>query len=145
MKKPALWGNPFNFAALNMGMTYQNTWRILLIKLIFPLAYAGFFTVQFFINFDTTLSGSPDRYQIIKCRIQNNLPVASQKAKENKPVKTKFRLNRNFEPAVFTTAAGIYCIPAINFITIQRIRCTNPFIADPLHYTRLLRGPPYIS
>jgi hypothetical protein len=126
-------------------MKYRNNWRILLIRLIFPLAYAGFFAVQFFINFDTTLSGTFERYQVIKCRVLSNTSVALQKAKDDHPVKTKFRLNRNFEPAAFSLLAGIFSIPALNFITIQREGFTSPFIADPLHYTRLFRGPPYIA
>ncbi len=126
-------------------MNYRFNWRILFIRLLFPLAYAGFFAVQFFINFDTTLSGSFERYQVVKCLVQTNSSVALQKAKDNHPVKTKFRLNRNFEPAVFSILPGIYCVPALNFITIQREGFTSPFIADPLHYTRLFRGPPYTA
>src|ERR1700688_4575297 len=100
MKKQPLQENPINFASLKNVMNYRFNWRIFLIRLIFPLAYAGFFAVQFFIHFDTTLTGSPDRYQLIKCRIQTSLPSALQKAKDDRPVKTKFRLYRNFQPAV---------------------------------------------
>jgi hypothetical protein len=124
-------------------MNYRFNWRILLIRLFFPLAYAGFFAVQFFINFDTTLSGSRDRYQVIKCRVQSNLPFALQKAKNNQPVKTKFRLNKRFQPAVFPTLPDMNSSLEIRDIAIVHLSYVNPFIADPLLNVRLLRGPPF--
>jgi len=126
-------------------MADRFTIRFLLVKLFFPLIYAGFFVVQFFINFDTAFTRFSERYQLIYCRNQANYPIALEKAKGSRPIITKFRLNRNFEPAVFSTPAVTYCLLAIIFFTIQHIRYTNPFIADPLHYTHLLRGPPYIT
>ncbi len=124
-------------------MNYRINWRILLIRLFFPLAYAGFFAVQFFINFDTTLSGSHDRYQVIKCRGQANFPAGLQKTKDDHPVKTKFRLNKRFQPAVIPTLPDISGDPVIRDITIVHISYVNPFIADPLLRFRLLRGPPF--
>jgi hypothetical protein len=126
-------------------MADRVNYRILLLKLFFPLIYAGFFVVQLFINFDTALIRFSDRYQVIHCRNQANYPVAFKKEKESQPIITKFRLNRNFEPAVFITPAGILCTPAVHFITVQHIRYANPFIAEPLRYTCLFRGPPYFA
>ena len=142
MKKRGLQRKPFNFAALNMGMTDRYNWRLFFIRLIFPLTYAGFLTVQFFINFDTTFSGSQERYQIIKCRIQTNLPFALQKAKDNQPVKTKFRLNKRFQPAVIPALPDLSSAPVIHAITVLHLYYVNPFIPDPLHNIRLFRGPP---
>jgi hypothetical protein len=124
-------------------MNYRFNWRILLIRLFFPLAYAGFFAVQFFINFDTTLSGSRDRYQFIKCRVQANLPVALQKANDNHPVKTKFRLNKRFQPAVVPSLPDISGCPVIRIITVIHLSYVNPFVADHQLNVRLLRGPPF--
>jgi hypothetical protein len=124
-------------------MKYRNNWRILLIRLIFPLAYTGFFAVQFFIHFDTTITGSSDRYQIIKCRIQTSQPSALQKTKDNHPVRTKFRLCRSFQPAIIPALPDISGALAIRDIAIIHLSYINPFIADPLLNTRLLRGPPF--
>ncbi len=124
-------------------MNYRFNWRILLIRLFFPLAYVGFFAVQFFINFDTTLSGSRERYQVIKCHIQTNLPVALQKTNNDLPVKTKFRLNKRFQPAVVPSLPDISDCPVVRDITVIRLSYANPLIADPLLHVRLLRGPPF--
>jgi hypothetical protein len=124
-------------------MNYHFNWRILLIRLFFPLAYAGFFAVQFFINFDTTLSGSHDRYQVIKCRVQTNIPVALQKANNDHPVKTKFRLNKRFQPAVVPSLPDMSGCPVIRDISVIHLSYVNPFVADPLLDVRLLRGPPF--
>ncbi len=114
-----------------------------MIRLFFPLAYAGFFAVQFFINFDTTISGSHDRYQVIKCHVQANLPVAIQKANDDHPVKTKFRLNKRFQPAVVPSLPDISDCLVIRDITIIPLSYVNPFVADPQLKVRLLRGPPF--
>jgi hypothetical protein len=124
-------------------MNYRFNWRILLIRLLFPLAYAGFFAVQFFINFDTTLSGSRDRYQVIKCRVQTNIPLALQKANNDHPVKTKFRLNKRFQPAVVPSLPDISGCPVIRDISVIHVSYVNPFVADLLLNVRLLRGPPF--
>jgi hypothetical protein len=124
-------------------MNHRFNCRILLIRLFFPLAYAGFFAVQFFINFDTTLSGSRDRYQVIKCRVQTNIPVALQKANNDHPVKTKFRLNKRFQPAVVPSLPDISGCPVIRDITVLHLTYIGPFVADPLLNIRSLRGPPF--
>jgi hypothetical protein len=124
-------------------MNYRFNWRILLIRSFFPLAYAGFFAVQFFINFDTTLSGSHERYQVIKCHVQANFPVALQKANDDHPVKTKFRLNKRFQPAVVPSLPDISGCPVIRDITVIHLSYVNPLIADPLLNVLLLRGPPF--
>jgi hypothetical protein len=126
-------------------MTDRSTGRYYLLKLIFPLIYAGFFVVQLFINFDTAFTQFSDRYQIIQCRDHSDHPVALEKSRGSQPVKTKFRLNKRFQPAVITTLADTHCAPSICFINIRRIRCVDPFITNPMLDTRLLRGPPFID
>ena len=126
-------------------MTERFTIRFFLLKLLFLLIYAGFFVVQLFINFDTALTQYSDRYQIIQCRDHSDHPVALEKSRGSQPVKTKFRLNKRFQPAVITTLADVHCSPSISFISIQRIPCVDPFITNPMLDTRLLRGPPFID
>jgi hypothetical protein len=116
--------------------------RFLLIKLFFPLIYAVFFIVQLFINIDTTLIQFSDRYQIIRCRNQSDHSVALTKAKGSQPVKTRFRLHKNFQPAVIVTFGDVHVVPVVCLISLQRIRYANPFIKNLLADTRLLRGPP---
>jgi hypothetical protein len=125
-------------------MTNRFSYRFLLLKLIFPLIYAGFFVVQLFINFDTTLTRLSDRYQVIQHQNQFNYTVAFEKAKNNKPVKTKFRLNKSFQPAFFASLGDIHFAAPVRRISRQRASCLNPFIANPLLNTRLLRGPPFV-
>jgi hypothetical protein len=124
-------------------MHHRINWRIFLIRLIFPLAYAGFFAVQFYIHFDTTLTGSAERYQIIQCRIQTNIPSALQKTGDNQPVKTKFRLCRSFQPAVIPTLPEMSSDLVIRQINVTHVSYVNPFIGDPFLNVRLLRGPPF--
>jgi len=124
-------------------MNFRFNRRILLIRMFFPLTYAGFFAVQFFINFDTTLSGSHDRYQVIKCHVPANIPVALQKANDNHPVKTRFRLNKRFQPAVVPSLPDVSGDRAIRDITVIHLSYVNPFIEYPLLNVHLLRGPPF--
>jgi hypothetical protein len=123
-------------------MTARFTWRFFLLRLIFPLIYAGFFVVQLFAHFDTSLTHPSDRYQILCCHNQPNHPGSFDKFKANRAVVTKFRLNRNFEPSGFTTPVFVCSLPEANFITIQHIGFPAFFIAEQLHNTLLLRGPP---
>ena len=129
--------------ALCKEMKYHFNWRIFLIRLIFPMAYAGFFAVQFFINFDTTITGSSERYQVIKCSTSIILPSSLQKTNESHPVKTKFRLNKRFQPAVVPTLPDISGDKVVRDIVFVHLSYVNPFIADPLLHVRLLRGPPF--
>ena len=124
-------------------MASQYNRRILFTRIIFPFAYAGFFAVQFFINFDTTLGGSPDRYQVIQCRVQGNFSSDLLKAKDNLPVKTKFRLNKRFQPSAIPVLPDLNYVLAISDISETRLFYANPIITDPLLDIHLLRGPPF--
>jgi hypothetical protein len=119
--------------------------RYFFLKLAFPLIYAVFFVVQLFINFDTALSQSSERYQFIQCRDTSNHAVSFEKTRNGRVVKTKFRLNKKFQPAAFTIVNGIQCIPVTLFIQTGRFPCVHPFIKNPLLDTRLLRGPPFVA
>lgn len=125
-------------------MAVRPTGRYFFLKLIFPLIYAGFFVVQLFINFDTALTQTSERYQFTQCRDTANHAVSFEKTRNGRPVKTKFRLNKRFQPAAFTAVIGIHCIPATQFLDTVRFSRVNPFIKNPLLDTRLLRGPPFV-
>ena len=124
-------------------MTVRKPFRFFLLKLIFPLTYAGFFIVQLFINFDSPLSRFSDRYQIIHCQNGISHPVAVEKAKDSKPVKTRFRLNKRFQPAVIAALADIQCEPIVLFVSFQHAIYANPYIKRLISDTRSLRGPPF--
>ncbi len=124
-------------------MAFQYNRRILFTRIIFPFAYAGFFAVQFFINFDTTLGGSPDRYQVIQCRIQSNFPSDLLKTKDNLPVKTKFRLNKRFQPSAIPVLPDLNYAPAIPDISATHSSYVNPTSTNHLLDINLLRGPPF--
>jgi hypothetical protein len=125
-------------------MAVRPTGRYFFLKLIFPLIYAGFFVVQLFINFDTALTQTSERYQFTQYRETANHSVTFNKTRNGRPVKTKFRLNKRFQPAAFAAGIGVHCIPATRFLNMERFRCVNPFIKNPLLDTRLLRGPPFV-
>lgn len=124
-------------------MAFQYNRRILTTRIIFPFAYVAFFAVQFFINFDTALGGSPDRYQVITCRIQSNFPPDLLKAKDNLPVKTKFRLNKRFQPSAVPVLPALNNVLAIHDISATHSSYVNPTITNPLLEIHLLRGPPF--
>jgi hypothetical protein len=119
--------------------------RFFLLKLIFPLTYAGFFVVQLFINFDSLPSPFSGRYQIVHCPKEEVHATALKKANDSQPVKTKFRLNKRFQPAVIATLAGIRCEPIVRFVSSQGVRYVNPYTKHLVTDTRLLRGPPFGS
>ena len=128
-----------------MRKTFNHTGRIFLLKLIFPLIYAGFFVVQLFINFDTALTRNSDRYQFIQLKNTTRAVVASQGAKTNQPIKTKFRLNKRFQPAFISILPDISYSPVITFITIRRVGYSSPFISHPLRDNPSRRGPPVMA
>jgi hypothetical protein len=126
-------------------MANRKSFRYFLLKLIFPFIYAAFFIVQQFINFDTALTRFSDRYQLLQCRNQSGHPLSLSKSKDTRPVKTKFRLHKNFQPSAIATLDDIKYEPDIRFISLQRVSYSNPFLENLLTDTRLLRGPPFIS
>jgi hypothetical protein len=118
--------------------------RIFLLKLIFPLIYAGFFVVQLFINFDTAFTRTPDRYQFIQSHSAAGSSVALNKSGANRPVKTRFRLNKRFQPAFISIPPNTGSSPVIESVAIQRIAYSSPFIANPLRDCASRRGPPAV-
>jgi hypothetical protein len=122
-------------------MTERTSTRFFLLKLFFPLIYAAFFIVQLFINFDTGFSQLSDRYQLVTSHgLENHGFFLSGKSTE--PIKTKFRLNKRFQPAFTGLVAEVKCLPPAPVIASQSLRYTDPDRADPLHDILLLRGPP---
>jgi hypothetical protein len=126
-------------------MANRKPLRFFLLKLVLPLVYAGFFIVQLFINFDSALSPFSGRYQIVHCPKEVIQSATLKKPTGSQPVKTKFRLNKRFQPAVIAALADIRCEPIVRFVSSLRVRYANPYIKDLVPDTRLLRGPPFAA
>jgi len=123
-------------------MTNRLRFRLLLAKLLLPFVYAGFFVVQLFINFDTSLVQQADRYQVINSRQTAVHPVSLEKSGNQLPVKTKFRLNKSFQPAVVPNLAVFVCNPVALLSTRIQFLWNQPFITHSGLLNSLLRGPP---
>jgi hypothetical protein len=133
------------FCGTFQGMADRFSFRTSLLRLVLPLIYAGFFVVQGFIHFDSAVNVNSGRYRIMERRANFNLPMAIRKTKGNHPLKTKFRLNKRFQPADIPALPNINLEPLLSFITIQRVNRVNPFVDDPLRDAPLLRGPPDVA
>jgi hypothetical protein len=125
-------------------MTDMTKARYFLLKLFFPVIYAGFFIVQLFINFDTALVQFSDRYQLVTSHVLENHSLL-QNGKSTEPVKTKFRLNKSFQPSVFGLHAEIKYVASLPVIILRSFPFSDPYRADPFRRILLLRGPPCIS
>jgi hypothetical protein len=126
-------------------MTNRSDTRFFLLRLLFPLIYAGFFVVQLFIHFDTSLTHFSDRYQILYCLKSANQLIALENSKSGKPLVTKFRLNRNFEPSAFSIPVTFCCKLEKDFIFTQHVWYESRYVKEPLSNTASLRGPPFID
>ena len=55
-------------------------------------------------------------------------PVTMEKARDPQPVKTRFRLNKRFQPAVITALADIDCEPIVFFVSVTAYQvCESPY------------------
>ena len=126
-------------------MADRYTFKWLLLKIALLTVYAGFFIVQLFINFDTTLDQKSDRYQVIGPILSSAHTVLLEKDRGHLPVKTKFRLNKSFQPTVISQMSALICRPVIHLAVLSQVQWNQPFVTNPLRHTSLLRGPPIFS
>jgi hypothetical protein len=125
-------------------MTKRHHTSFLLLRLIFPILYAGFFVVQLFVNFDNAFLQGNDRFLFIKSLDHHSTSVAIEKGKPGQSLKSKFRLNKRFQPAEITILPFLSYKPVVTFICIKRVAEVSCFKTDFLLETRSLRGPPSI-
>lgn len=122
-------------------MPEKKSARSFLLRLFFPLIYLAFFVVQLFINFDTGLIQVSDRYQLVMSRSLDNHAFFLN-GKNTDPKKTKFRLNKRFQPAIFGLLTEIEFQPTAPVVSGKSLQYLDPDLSDALHRTLLLRGPP---
>jgi hypothetical protein len=123
-------------------MADRFTFRWFLLKIALLVVYAGFFVVQLFINFDTTLDQKSDRYQVIEQFLPTSHTVTLERTQGHHPFKTKFRLNKSFQPAVVSHLPAMVCRPLVHLAVLRQGQENQPFITNPLRNTSFLRGPP---